>query len=116
MMDEIVFKLNRFGIKVGFYLKLWYSKFIWLFLTKWISIAAFWIVRHIKKWNQTYYDKNIVYLYQKVMVRKAFSYKIRRIGMGKGNRNLVVILIEDEQGVKTIELTKEHNPNLFGKK
>jgi hypothetical protein len=76
---------------------------------------AFWIIGMVQKWNQEYYDKNIVYLYQKTRVRKAFSFKIKSVGMGKGNRNIKLIMIETEVGKIEVKLSKEKQPHLFGK-
>lgn len=114
-MDELRWKLNRFLALCTYYFKLGYNWVIWFVLTKWISMFAFWIIGFVDKWNQEYFDKNIVYLYQRSKKKKAFEFKVKVLNMGKGNRNVKLVMIETETGVIDIKLSKEKEPHLFGK-
>lgn len=88
-------------------LKLW-----WYVITKWISMLAFWIIRRVETWNKTYYDQNIVSLYQSVREKKAFTFKSKIVG-SKGNRHIQFLMIETEKGEIKIDISKAKHPNLY---
>jgi len=114
-MEKIRMSLNIFGIKAKYQIKWFFQKVMWFF-RKYISMLAFWIIGFVKNWNPEYYDENIIYLYQSVRKKKAFTFKEKIMSMGKGVRNVKVLMIETEKNVIKIELTPEKNPEIFGNK
>jgi len=111
-MDKLKYRLNWLGIKLKYNVKFTLAMFR-QFLTKWLSMFAFWIIGFTEKWNKPYYDKNIIYLYQSVREKKAFTFKMKMMNMGKGNTNVKVLMIETEKGTIKIDITKEKYPHLF---
>ena len=111
-MDKIVFNINKWAAWLWMQYRLVMLKIWWLVITKWISMFAFWIIGFVSKWNQDYYDKNIVYLYQAARRKRAFKFKMKIVG-SKKNRHLQVLMIETETGTIKVDITKEQYPHLY---
>ncbi len=111
-MDKIKFNINKFFAEVWLQYRLFMLKIWWLFITKWISMLAFYTIQKVRKWNEKYYDKNIVHLYQDVRRKQAFKFKMKVVGK-KGQRHLQVLMIETQTGNISVEITKEKFPHLY---
>ena len=111
-MDKIKFNINKWAAWLWMQYKLIFLKLWWLVLTKWISMLAFAIIAKVRVWNEKYYDKNIVYLYQDVRRKQAFNFKMKVVG-AKGKKHLQVLMIETAVGIINVEITKDKYPHLF---
>jgi len=114
-MEKIRYEINVFGITVKYRIRAILKKIMWVF-RRYLSELAFWVIGFVKNWNPEYYDENVVHLYQSVRKKKAFTFKEKIMSMGKGQRNVKVLMIETEKNIIKIELTPEKYPKIFGNK
>ncbi len=114
-MHELRHNISMFFVKVIFYIQVWIRQLWWTVIMKYLTMFAFYIIKASRTSNQDYYDRNIAYLYQKARVRRAFSYKVSIVNLGKQYRNVRVLMLETEDGTQEVKLSAKKNPELFVK-
>jgi len=101
---EIIKFRTKFGLK-----KLWFS-FLWLILK-----FSYGFIQYARKYNQPFYDKKVVELYQDTRKRQSFTFKEKVISLGKGEEHVKMLLIENPNGEMRVKLDREEYPELYKK-
>jgi len=106
---EFAYQIIKFRIKFGLK-KLWFSC-LWLVLK-----FSYWFIQYAQKFNQPFYDKQIVVLYQETKERQSFQFKEKVVSLGKGKEHVKMLLIETEKGELRVKLDREEYPELYKNK
>jgi len=103
---EFAYQIIKFRTKFGLK-KLWFA-FLWIVLK-----FSYRFIEYARKFNQPYYDKQIVVLYQQTRIRQSFEFKEKIVSLGKGEEHVKMLLIETENGDMRVKLDRQDYPNLY---
>lgn len=111
-------KINIWAKKILVKFKFWriktWSNITWYF-KRYLAEFAFYIVEKVKNWHPQYYDDKIKNLYISVKTKESILLKEKIISLGKGEKQVKLLLIETPERTIKIKLEKVNFPNIYTK-